>query len=360
MAWSIPFGRLFGIPIRVHLTFLLLMLWLVLRGSGRNDLAMMLQAVGLFVCVLAHELGHAVVARRVGIDVRHITLLPIGGVARLDRTPRVPRHELWIAAAGPAVSLVLAGALYAAARVLESPLPVIRIWDAPGHALGKLALLNALLAGLNLLPAFPMDGGRILRAFLAGQASYPQATRVAVALGQLFAFLLGFVGLLWQPWLVFVALLVFLGAAEESVRVQTQSAVEGVPVRDATMTQFSTLRRADSLGRAVELLLAGAQQDFPVVEAGEVVGILTRGRLIEALARGGRDLYVSEAMAPAPPPVDADAPLAEVLEQMARDGVTVVPVQSSGELCGIVTTENAAEFILVRGATAASQRPRDA
>jgi CBS domain-containing protein len=178
---------------------------------------------------------------------------------------------------------------------------------------------------------------------------------IAAGLGQLIAFVLGFLGLFWNPLWIFIALLIFLGAGEEVARAQTRSAVEGVPVSAATMTEFATLRRADSLGRAVELLLAGPQQDFPVVEEGEVVGILTRGRLLEALARGGRDLYVSEAMAPAPPPVAAEAPLSEVLEQMARDGLTVVPVQSSEGLCGILTTENSAEYVLVRTALGAKR-----
>jgi Zn-dependent protease len=350
MAWSLPLGRLFGVPIRLHLTFLFLMAWVAVRGLSRDDLATVLLAVGLFACVLAHELGHVLVARRYGIEAREITLLPIGGIARLDRSPRVPRQEFQIAVAGPAVNGGLALLLFALARVLETQVAPRGIWEAPGHLLGKLGTLNLVLALFNLLPAFPMDGGRILRALLAARMPYDQAGTIAAGLGQLLAFGLGFVGLFWNPLLVFVALLVFLGAGEEGARAQARSAVEGVPVRDATMTQYTTLGRADSLGRAVELLLAGPQQDFPVVEEGEVVGILTRGRLLEALARGGRDLYVSEAMAPAPPPVAPDAPLSEVLEQMARDGVTVVPVQSSEGLCGILTTENTAEYILVRAA----------
>jgi CBS domain-containing protein len=224
------------------------------------------------------------------------------------------------------------------------------VWDSSGHLFGKLAVLNLFLALFNLLPAFPMDGGRMLRALLAERMRYERASVIAAGLGQLAAFILGFLGLFWHPLWIFISLLIFLGAGEEVVRAQTRSAVEGVPVREATMTQFSTLRRADSLGRAVELLLAGPQQDFPVVEEGEVVGILTRSRLLEALARGGRDRYVSEAMAPAPPPVAADALLSEVLERMARDGLTVVPVQSTEGLCGILTTENSAEYVLVRTA----------
>jgi Zn-dependent protease len=360
MAWSLSIGRLFGIPIRLHLTFVLLMAWVAMSGFARNDGATVAQAVGLFACVLAHELGHALVARRYGIEAREITLLPIGGIARFTRTPRVPRHELWIAVAGPAVNAVLALLLYGLGRVLESPIALGGIWEAPGHLVGKLAFLNLLLALFNLLPAFPMDGGRILRALLAERLPFERASVIAAGLGQLLAFVLGFIGLFWNPLLVFIALLVFLGAGEEGARAQARSAVEGVPVRAATMTQFTTLSRADSLGRAVELLLAGPQQDFPVVEEGEVVGILTRSRLLQALARGGRDLYISEAMAPSPPPVSPDAPLSEVLEQMARDGLTVVPVQSSEGLCGILTAENAAEYVLVHAALRRDLRDRSA
>lgn len=360
MAWSLPFGRLFGIPVRLHLTFLFLMAWIAMRGFATDDLATVLLAAGLFMCVLAHELGHALVARRFGIEAREITLLPIGGIARLDRTPRVPRQEFWIAAAGPAVNAVLAALFFGVERAVESPIAFRDVWNASGHPWGKLASLNLSLALFNLLPAFPMDGGRMLRASLAGRMPYMRASVIAAGLGQLLAFVLGFIGLFWNPLLVFIALLVFVGAGEEGARAQARSAVEGVPVRAATMTQFSTLGRADSLGRAVELLLSGPQHDFPVVEEGEVVGILTRGRLLEALARGGRDRYVSEAMAPAPPAVSPDAPLSEVLEQMARDGLAVVPVQSSEGLCGILTTENTAEYVLVHAALRRDSQERSA
>jgi len=350
MPWSIQAGRILGIPIRLHLTFVLLLGWLVTRGVLRGELTEPLIATGLFACVLLHELGHSVVAKRYGVEVESITLLPIGGVALMERIPDEPRQELHIAVAGPLVNFVLAPLLLLAHHLLE-PAAAGSLWSQPGLPLLKLADLNWKLGLFNLLPAFPMDGGRILRALLAERTSYVRATAVAASLGQIFAFIIGFVGLLnTNPLMVFMALFLFIGAAEEGARAQTQAIVEGVPVQDAMMTSFSTLARADTLNRAVDLLLAGTQQDFPVVEGDEVVGILTRQRLLQVLAESGPGLYASEVMEPAADAVSPDAPLREVLEHMMSKGVTVVAVRSEKGLCGLLTMENATEFVLVRAA----------
>lgn len=351
MAWSIQIGRAFGIPIRLHVTFLLLIGWLAILGGSRGDQTLLSLTLGLFGCVLLHELGHAVTAQRLGVRVLDITLLPIGGIARMARMPREPRHELWIACAGPAVNFVLAALFYLAHGWLEPDGSAPSVLANPGFLLGKLAALNLTLGLFNLLPAFPMDGGRILRALLAQRMPYPKATRLAASLGQLFAFALGFLGLFaLNPLLVFIAMFLFVGATEEGARAQAEQFVEGVPVRDAMIRQFTSLGRGDLLGRAVDVLLAGTQQDFPIVEAEEVVGILTRRRLLEALARFGRDRYVSEVMEPAPAPVWEDSPLADALERMVIEELSVMPVVNSDGLCGLLTNENTAEYLLVRAA----------
>jgi Zn-dependent protease/CBS domain-containing protein len=356
MGWSVQIGRVSGIPIRLHITFLLLLGWLAYIGFSRGNLTMLLLAVGLFACVLLHELGHSIVAQRYGIQVLDITLLPIGGLARMAALPRKPRQELWIAIAGPAVNFVLAPLLYAAHWFIESPPAGLDLWQGSGYLLGRLAGLNLAIGLFNLLPAFPMDGGRILRAVLAERMPYVRATQIAAGLGQFAAFGMGFLGLLLpNPLLIFIALFIFIGAAEEGARVQTQAFVEGVPVRDAMMTRFFTLERADSLGRAVDLLLAGTQQDFPVVEEEQVAGILTRRRLLEALSQGGRDVYVSEVMEPAPNPISPETPLEEALERMTAEGLAVIPVQAGATLCGLLTTDNAVEYILVRAALGRNQ-----
>jgi CBS domain-containing protein len=231
---------------------------------------------------------------------------------------------------------------------------------APGLVLGKLAYFNISIALFNLLPAFPMDGGRILRAILATRMPYPKATQTAAGLGQLLAIVLGFIGLLANPFLILIALFVFIGATEEGSRVQTETLIEGVSVREAMVTDFMILQRADTLGKAVAALLAGTQHDFPVVEGVDVVGILTRRRLFEALHQKGQDIYVSEVMEEAPEPVAPESPLDEVLSRMAADSLTLVPVHSGEGLVGLLTQENTAEFILVRAALKNKPGGRDA
>jgi Zn-dependent protease/CBS domain-containing protein len=357
MSWSVQIGRVFGIPIRLHLTFLLLLAWL---GMAQG-LPTVLLAVGLFACVLLHEFGHSVVAQRYGVKVLDITLLPIGGLARMASMPNKPAQEFWIAAAGPAVNFVLAPLLWAGHLAFEPPIARGEdfwktLWTPGAHLLASLAYVNLSIGLFNLLPAFPMDGGRILRALLAMRMPYVRATQLSSSLGQLLAFGMAFVGLgLFglpvNPFLIFIALFIFIGAAEEGARVQTMALTAGVPVREAMMTRLFTLGRGDTLGQAVELLLAGTQQDFPVVENEQMVGILTRRRLLEALSQRGRDAYVSEVMEPVPEAVSPETPLEEALQRMSAEGVAALPVQSAEGLCGLLSSDNVAEFVLVRAAT---------
>lgn len=354
MAWSLQICRVFGIPIRLHLTFVLLIGWLGFLGLQSGNPTLFLLSVGIFGSVLLHELGHSVVAQRFGVRVLDITLLPIGGLARMNVIPRQPKEEFCIAIAGPAVNFVLGPALYVAHLAWEPYVPWMRLMDVPGVLLGKLAYANLMLGLFNLLPAFPMDGGRIFRAILAQRMPYVRASQQAAQLGQLLAYLLGFVGLATQnPMLTIIAVFVYLGAAEEAGRVQTAAFVAGIAVKDAMLTEFHSLAASDPLAHAVELLLAGDQQDFPVQgsEPGQgVVGILTRRHLFEALTRRGGAALVSEVMEPAPPPVDANEALETVMERMAGEGQTVVPVREGDRLCGLLTAENVSEYLFVRAA----------
>lgn len=358
MGWSLQLGRVLGIPVRLHLTLLLLLGWLVLEGGGqanRPDATMPLLAVGLCACVLLHELGHALAARRLGIRVLDITLLPIGGLARMASVPRLPRHELVIACAGPLVNFILAPVLFVLHQTLEAPPADMRWVTGDGYLLGKLALLNLSLGMFNLIPAFPLDGGRIFRALLGMFMPHLQATRVATSLGQGIALAVAIFGIMKPvPFLIFLAFFLFVGAAEERARVQTQAFVEGVPVRDAMMTRFFTLGRADSLRQAVTLLISGTQRDFPVVEGSEMVGILTRRRLIEALRRGGEGLYVSEVMEPAPAALTPDDPLDRAVERLMAESAQMLPVCTEDGLCGLLTPAGATEYVVVRSA---QQRP---
>jgi Zn-dependent protease len=351
MSWSLQIGRVAGIPIRLHVTFLLLMGWIAYVGFAARDPRTTFVALGLFGCVLLHELGHALTARRFGVQVVDITLLPIGGLARMAALPREWRQEFWIAVAGPVVSLALGGLFHAAHLAFEPHPGRLVVLQSGAFFLEQLAALNLILANFNMLPAFPLDGGRILRAVLASRMPYARATRTAAQVGQFMAFAVGFLGLVSSdPWLVVVAFFVFMGASEEAARVQSEPLAEGVPVREATVIDFQTLCRADHVGHAADLLLAGAQQDFLVVEDGGVVGLLTRRRLLEALAQAGREPQVGEVMEAAPAPVGPDTPLQDALERMSVEGVTVLPVLADGGLYGLLTSEHSIGYLLVRTA----------
>src|SRR5208337_2564787 len=290
MGWSWRIGRIAGIDVYVHPTFLLLVAWVAMthflaHGDWTEALSGVIFILALFGIVVLHELGHALTARHYGIRTRDITLLPIGGVARLERMPEDPWQELVVALAGPAVNVVLAAGIYfalALGRGVESLDESVRVG---GGLLDQLFWVNVSLVAFNVLPAFPMDGGRVLRALLAMRLDYVRATQVAASIGQGMAVLFAFLGLFFNPFLIFIGLFVWLGAAQEARMVQMRSALAGIPVRRAMITEFRTLRPDDTLDQAVEHIRSGFQQDFPVVEDGRLVGVLTRSDLTTALGR---------------------------------------------------------------------------
>jgi Zn-dependent protease/predicted transcriptional regulator len=362
MKGSIKLVTIAGIGVFVHWTFLILIGWILvshaLQGEG---IAAALRGVffvlAVFACVVAHEFGHALTARRFGIVTRDITLLPIGGVARLERIPEDPVQELWVAVAGPAVNVLIAAVLLgilAASVGLEVLLPAASESGEPSLALfegpfvAELLWVNVALVVFNMVPAFPMDGGRILRALLATRIPYVRATRIAAMIGQGVAILFGLLGLFGQPMLMLVALFVYLGAQAEYQQVERRSFVQGVPVRAATVTRFQVLHPWDPLSRGVDELLAGSQTDFPVVDDGRLVGLLTRQDLLRALQSGRRDAPVSEVMRTDVPPIAPSDPLENVFRQMQDKGVATLPVVDEGRLVGIMTQENVSEWILVR------------
>lgn len=233
MKWSWKIGEFAGIGVYMHATFLLLIGWVALSGwlQGRTVAAAagaVAFILALFLCVVLHEYGHALTARRYGIKTRDITLLPIGGVARLERMPDNPRHELWVALAGPAVNVAIAGALGIWLLATTSLQYISPLSMTGGSFVERLLAVNISLVLFNLIPAFPMDGGRVVRALLATRLEYTRATQIAAMLGQGITLVLGFVGLFSNPLLVFVALFVWMGAAQEASMVQMKSALGGV------------------------------------------------------------------------------------------------------------------------------------
>src|SRR5438094_535142 len=293
MKWSWKVGSVAGIDLYVHATFFLLIAWVGitywLAGGSAAALDGIAFILALFACVVLHELGHALTARRYGIPTRDITLLPIGGVSRLERIPDKPRQEVWVSLAGPAVNVVIAAALYVWLLLSHTLRPVSVLSMAGSTFLERLLLVNVSLAVFNLLPAFPMDGGRVLRALLALRMEYVRATQVAAHVGQAMALVFGLLGLFTNPFLIFIALFVWIGAAQEASMVQMRTALSGIPVSRAMLTDFRSVAPDDPAQRVLELILAGSQQDFPVVDGGKggrLAGVLLRSDVLKALARG--------------------------------------------------------------------------
>ena len=358
--WSLKIATVSGIPIYLHGTFLALIAFIVISDWAREqDLAGALSGVlfvlAIFATIVLHELGHALMAKRYGIRTRDITLLPIGGIARLERMPDVPRQELWVALAGPAVNVGLAA--LALLLIVSTAAPHVNLLDLfSGGLLGRFASTNLWLAGFNLIPAFPMDGGRALRALLAEGGDYVRATRIAANLGQGLALLFGFIGLFSNPFLIFIALFVWMGASGEAAAVEMRSALSGVPITTAMMTSFRTLEASDPLQQAVDLVLAGAQRDFPVMAQGRLVGILTREALVAALAAREPATRVDEIMTREFVSADWRELLEPAVRRLEGCRCQVLPVLRGNELIGIVTADNVGEFVMFRGALARQMR----
>jgi Zn-dependent protease len=340
----------------MHWTFLIIIGWVVLSYAAEGVgvlgvVAGVALVLAVFGCVVLHELGHALTARRFGIRTRDITLLPIGGVARLERMPDDPKQELLVAAAGPAVNVVIAGVLFVVLDLAGALTPIGRATRVGGSLLGQLMWVNVFLVGFNLLPAFPMDGGRILRALLATRMNYVKSTRIAAGVGQAMAILFGFWGLVGpNPFLVFIAIFVYLGAQAEAQQTEMRSALAGALVRDAMMTRFQVLELTDSIGRAVEELLAGAQHDFPVTSGGRVVGLLIRADLVRAAKDRGRETPIAEVMRRDLVVAGEGEGLDWVLAQMRARGCSTAPVVRDGTLVGLLTLENVGELVMVNSA----------
>jgi len=340
----------------VHATFLLLIGWVgvshwIEHQSWSQVFNGILFILALFACVVLHEYGHALTARKYGIKTRDITLYPIGGVARLERMPEKPIEELWVALMGPAVNVVIAVGLFAYLFLTNSLVPLNQLTVASGSFLERLMTVNISLVLFNLIPAFPMDGGRVLRAILAMRMDYVRATQIAASIGQGMAFLLGFWGLFNNPFLLFIAFFVWIGASQEASMVQMKNSISGIPVTRAMMTDFQTLSPRDNLARVVGLILAGSQHDFPVVDGeGRVIGILERDAFIAALSSQGQSAPVVGVMRGNLPEVDSYEMVESALMRLQESGAKALPVTHLGRLVGLVTAENITEFLMIRSA----------
>ena len=355
MKWSWKVGRFAGIDVYVHATFWLLIGWIAVSHILQGDPALQTLAaiafiLALFACVVLHEFGHALTARRYGIKTRDITLLPIGGLARLERMPEQPIQELWVALAGPAVNVVIAALLFAFLTITNALEPLERLSVTSGSFVERLMAVNISLVLFNLLPAFPMDGGRVVRALLAMRMEYTRATQIAASLGQVMAFVFGFLGLFTNPFLIFIALFVWIGAAQEASMVQMKSALGGIPVSRTMLTDFRTLAPRDPLARVVDLILAGSKHDFPVTENGTLVGILTREKLLAALSQTDRATAVADVMEREFATVDQAEMLEIALAKLDECACQTLAVTQRGQLAGLVTKDNVGEFLMIQAA----------
>lgn len=308
--------------------------------------------LAVFVCVLLHEFGHISVARYFGIRTPDITLLPIGGVANLERIPREPRQELLIAIAGPLVNIALAGLIIAALGGVGGLDQTLEPHNPHGGFLARLAAVNVFLVLFNLIPAFPMDGGRVLRAILASRLTWARATHIAAAIGQGLALILGLAGLFYNPWLIVIAIFVYFAAAGEEQNAQIEAISAQVCVGDVMITKFETLPRSASVGEAVDKLLATTQSEFPVVETdGHIGGWLTRDSIIKALREHGPETSVAQTMRCDIPEIGERAPLAVGLKRMRELGAPAIAVlDNTGLLIGFLNYETLGELMMIRAA----------
>jgi Zn-dependent protease len=350
--WSFRLFTIAGIRVEMHITFPFMVAWFALfQRTSRDALLTVGEVLLMFACVLLHELGHALAARRYGIATREIMLWPIGGVARLERMPEKPAQELVVALAGPGVNVILATLLVVilGARGVTPEQAFARA----DHGLLEFLLLgNLMMLLFNLIPAFPMDGGRVLRALLASAMPYARATRIASQVGQGFALLFAVAGVfvLRSPLLVFVAMFVFVAAGEERAAVQMRTSLSGLPVSAAMVTAFMSLETRHELQYAADLMLAGDQQDFPVLEGGRYLGMLARHDLIKGLREEGPTAPVGRVVRIDVEPIDAAWPLERAWQVMRAGRHTAVPVMMRGQLVGVLTLENMSELLMVQEA----------
>ncbi|MFD1912930.1 site-2 protease family protein [Halodurantibacterium flavum] len=361
MTWSFPIGRLLGSELRVHATFFLLLLWIGaaawIAGGPGAAVANIAFIAALFACVVAHEYGHALMARRFGIATPDITLLPIGGMARLERMPEKPGQEIAVALAGPAVNVVIWAVLVLVTGVETRMQSLEQVENPAMGFLSRLAAVNLFLVLFNMLPAFPMDGGRVLRALLSYRMDRVRATRIAAWGGQALAFVFGFLGLsTGNPLLILIAIFVFIAASAESSDVAARAVARQMQARDAMITTFETLGEDDTIEAAAQALIRTTQHEFPVLDAqGALSGFLTRQALFRALAEDRRTDPIAPIIQRDVPQVSLAAPLEDVL-QAIQTGAPAVAVNSpSGGLLGYITTENIGELMVIRQARSRPQ-----
>ena len=361
MKGSLQLGRILGIPVRVHITFLALVAFIgfagLMKGGPRQAVLSVVFILALFVCVLLHELAHSLVARHYGVKVDSITLLPIGGVAAMEEMPKKPSEEAVTAIVGPLASLAIAGGLAAVVYGLQGPEAILAFDPLGGPILSSLVWTNVVIAVFNLIPAFPMDGGRVLRAVLAHYIGQVRATTIAATLGQVTAVLIGLAGLLVlnNLWLALIAIFIFLGAGQESRQVRLQALLDEVTAAQAMVTRFETVERNVPLRTALAYASEGYQHDFPVVQGDMIVGVVTRQDLLNGLHSLGPDRVVGDVMSTNLCQVTPETTMDAIYRRVAQGTCGVVLVRQDDRIVGLVTPESI-NYHMMRAATGRTPR----
>lgn len=367
MKWSFKVARVFGIELRIHITFFLIILYAAYiwgvdyeQGTAGAVYGAFLISV-LFICVVIHELCHSRMAQHYGADVASITLLPIGGVSLLKNMPEGPSKEFWVTIVGPLSNVVIAALLapflYLVPNPVDGPVGAFTNADVLTSIslqgfVSYMLLINVLLAVFNLLPAFPLDGGRVLRSILAQRMPYARATHVAVTAGQVFAFILGIMGLLLGAWLwLVIAIFIYMGAEQEGAGAELKKTLSKLTAGQAVESGIRVLTPVQTLGEVVAVVLHTFQEDFPVLDGDRLVGVLTRANLLGGLHSLGSAATVSQVMEKEFPVVETGAPFSEIYDKINATGVKAVPVMENGKLLGIVTLEHLSEVFMLLSST---------
>ncbi len=354
MKYSLHLGRPFGIKLSVHWTFLLIILWMIaINISQGADLKQILLSVlfilVLFICVVMHEFGHSLAARKYGIQTDSITLLPIGGMANIEKMPEKPKQEIVVTLAGllvnVAIAIVLGVIIY-----LVPDFSFTANFEAitAKNFLILLMYINLFIVGFNLIPAFPMDGGRILRAALSVRLNRVKATRYSMIAGQIFGGIFALIGLFINPFLFVIGIFVFLGAGSEYAQVKYGSVLSDYTAKDLVMNDYSLFNPEEQLNRAVEVMLKTSQTGFLAGEGDEISGVLLKDNLIKGLSQRDDDVKVRDVMTREFRRVEKNTSLQEIFTYMQKEKIHLLPVFDNGKLAGVIDKENLQEFVMVK------------
>lgn len=356
LKWSLPLGQIAGIKIYIHWTFLILIGWIFLsqiqKGQNWQQASVaVLFILTLFLCVILHEFGHALTAKIYKIQTKSITLLPIGGLAQMESLPEKPLQELWVALAGPLVNVVIAIGLYVYLFTTNNIPDLNEIAKLDNtYFLFNLFVANVVLAVFNLIPAFPMDGGRVLRALLSFRFNRARATKIAATLGQILAIGFVFLGIFSNFWLIFIGIFIYLGAGGEAAFEATKMALSGFKVKDALMTRFVSLSVSDTIGKAGKLLLEGQEREFLIQQNNEIIGVVGQADIIRGIKKFGQNSPVTNILRKDFLLLNPEMELQDIYLKMMTNGELISPVFDKGELVGVLDRENISELILIREA----------